>query len=122
MSKTPTLYHDDGSEEQLPFRWIICSACRGEGKSSAYLGAFTAEDMDEAGPEFVEDYIAGNYDRACDTCGGSGKLKEVDPSKTPKAKLREFRRQEQDNADCDRIQRQELLAEGGWRELDWYGR
>ena len=63
--KTPTLYCDDGSEIELPSKWTICRHCQGEGTSSAYLGAFTRDDMDEAGPEFLEDYMAGRYDRAC---------------------------------------------------------
>lgn len=73
-----TLYHDDGSETQVPFRWRICGHCRGTSKSSAYLGAYTWEEMDEAGEEFIEDYFAGNYDRPCDCCDGTGKVQEVD--------------------------------------------
>ena len=56
----------------LPGHWEICGDCRGEGKSSAYLGAFTREQMDED-PEFFEDYMEGRYDRPCEECGGSGK-------------------------------------------------
>lgn len=29
-------------------------------------------------PEFTEDYMAGRYDRTCDMCGGSGKVKTQD--------------------------------------------
>lgn len=70
-----TMVNSDGDEIEIaiPSKWVICEDCRGHGKSSAYLGAFTHDDMQEEGPEFVEDYIAGNYDRPCDTCGGSGK-------------------------------------------------
>jgi excinuclease UvrABC ATPase subunit len=81
MARVLTLIDDEGAEEQLPLKWEICGCCEGRGKSSAYLGAFTREDMDEEGPEFMEDYMAGHYDRACDDCGGSGKVQVVDYDK-----------------------------------------
>lgn len=54
--------------------WRICDECGGEGRSSAYLGAFTAEDMDREGDEFFENYMAGRYDRTCEPCDGTGKV------------------------------------------------
>lgn len=51
-------------------KFIVCPECEGTGSSSAYLGAFTSEEMWEQGDEFVEDYIAGRYDRNCDECKG----------------------------------------------------
>jgi len=64
---------EDDTEIELPYQWEICGHCRGEGKSSAYLGAFTAEQMRED-PDFSDDYRRGFYDRDCDRCGGTGKL------------------------------------------------
>src|SRR6185437_12042629 len=29
MAKTPILFCDDGSEVELPSKWMICSACQG---------------------------------------------------------------------------------------------
>ena len=60
----------------LPTRWAICPCCDGEGQSSAHLGSFTQSDIDQD-PDFFADYKAGAYDRACDECNGSGKVKEV---------------------------------------------
>ena len=57
-------------DEQLPSKVVVCSRCDGKGVSTAYLGAFTQERMDEAGPEFFEDYMGGMYDRQCDVCNG----------------------------------------------------
>lgn len=89
-NRGPTLLTNDDAEIALPFRWIICSACRGEGKSSAYLGAFTCDDMAAAGPEFQEEYMAGRYDRTCDACGGAGKVKVADYSKMSKSARAEY--------------------------------
>ena len=108
MSKSPILYDEDGSERELPWKWAVCSACEGHGKSSAYLGAYTAEDMAEAGPEFVEDYINGFYDRACERCDGSGKVKVPDYAKMSKKDRAEFALQERASAEVDAEQRAEL--------------
>lgn len=59
-------------------KWRICPRCRGEGKSSAHLGAFTAQDFAEEGQEFVEDYCRGAYDIPCEVCRGSGKVTKED--------------------------------------------
>lgn len=77
---TVTMLDSDTAELEvkIPAVWVICDACSGRGTSSSYLGAFTRADMDEEGPEFMEEYMAGNYDRPCDACHGSGKLLEPD--------------------------------------------
>jgi len=59
-------------------KWRICPRCEGEGTSSAYLGAFTADEMAEQGEDFREDYIAGRYDRTCEKCLGTGKVNRED--------------------------------------------
>ncbi len=73
-----TIYLEDGTEKKLPTKWCICGQCRGEGKSSAYLGAYTMDEMDQQGQDFIDDYFSGNYDRICETCKGAGKVQEVD--------------------------------------------
>ena len=72
---------NDGVEDDEPAPdtspWMICPECHGEGKSSAYLGSFTQEDIErDWSPDDWEDYCAGAYDRPCDVCGGSGKIRE----------------------------------------------
>ena len=68
---------DAENEEPRRAAWIICPECEGEGKSSAYLGAYTAEEFAESfDADEAEEYFAGNYDRQCDCCGGTGKIKE----------------------------------------------
>lgn len=111
--KTPTLYCEDGTEVELPFKFQICSICEGRGTSSAYLGAFTQSDMDEEGPEFMEDYFDGHYDRPCDECGGSGKVKVVDRARVNKKHLREWNAQCRAEAECESEARHERMMMGG---------
>lgn len=93
-------------EVKIPAVWVICDACSGRGTSSSYLGAFTRDDLDEEGPEFVEEYMAGNYDRPCGECHGSGKLLEPDrerieagDSDEQKAALEQMDRDARDDAE-----------------------
>ena len=51
-------------------KYAVCPDCQGRGGSSRYLGAFTAEDWDDQDQDFRDDYVAGHYDRPCDTCKG----------------------------------------------------
>lgn len=119
MTRPVILYCDD-EEIHMPTRWRICGQCEGRGTSSAYLGAFTRDDFEEEGPEFVEDYMAGRYDRACETCEGSGKVLEVDRKKAKAMGLLErWDRQEADDAADRETNRMERLMEGGWREEGW---
>lgn len=66
---------DDEIALELPAEYEVCDCCRGRG--TTYLGwhaseqpAFTAEDFYEEGPDFQEDYMSGQYDRACPECKG----------------------------------------------------
>lgn len=86
MTIITTIYmedeHGNDVKVKLPTKWAICSHCRGNGSSSAYLGAITASDREPGGtwedPEDFEAYMNGEYDRSCDECGGSGKVRVVD--------------------------------------------
>lgn len=80
MKIKPILLYDDENPDgrELPTKLVICESCEGKGTSSAYLGAFTRDDFEEEGPEFVEDYLSGAYDRACDECRGTGRVCVVD--------------------------------------------
>lgn len=62
-------------EFQVPAKWAICDRCEGSGGSSAWLGAFSAEEFAEQFDyDEQADYFAGKYDRPCEFCGGSGKV------------------------------------------------
>ncbi len=78
--KSFTTYDDEENEtvHELPTKFEVCSQCRGSGKSSAYLGAFTSSEWEQEDYEFKEDYVAGRYDRTCDRCGGERVVEYVD--------------------------------------------
>ena len=116
------LYDDDGGERELPTKFEVCGQCEGRGKSSAYLGAFTRDDFEDEGPEFEEDYFAGRYDRACETCGGKRVVEVVDREKLSKADLKAWDAQEEERYQDAETSRMERLMEGGWKEEGWYGR
>ncbi len=69
---------ETGDDIQLPAKWEICPVCEGEGKESAYLGSWTGSEWAEEDPDFQEDYMRGGYDRRCEQCNGSGKIKDID--------------------------------------------
>ena len=50
--------------------YIVCPLCRGSGTQTLHGRAFTRGEMDEQGPEFLEDYLEGVYDHPCDHCKG----------------------------------------------------
>ncbi|MGH6792165.1 MAG: hypothetical protein ACRECF_05440 [Methyloceanibacter sp.] len=120
MARPLILYDDDGGERELPLRFEICPTCDGHGQSSAYLGAFTGDQMRED-PDFADDYRRGRYDRACDECGGTGKVKAPDWKRISAADRKAYERQEREDAECRAIERAERLFEGGWREEGWFG-
>lgn len=109
---------EDGEFHAYPTKWEICPHCRGEGKSSAYLGAFTADQMRDD-PDFMEDYFAGNYDRTCEDCKGSGKVQEVDMDRMSKEDLDRLHADDKADAEYEAERRAEYLFCGGWREEGW---
>jgi DnaJ-class molecular chaperone len=78
-----TLFDGEDNEIELPTKWAICGTCDGEGKHSRHLGAYTRDEFYEAfgTPEEREDYFAGFYDKSCEDCDGTGKVKVVDDSR-----------------------------------------
>lgn len=99
---------------ELPSKWEICPACSGEGGSSAYLGAYTREDWDQMDPEWQDDYQAGKFDRPCECCKGTGKIKAPDRAKIARdpelrALLADYDQEIQDLAD----ERRTMMRECG---------
>lgn len=73
-------YDEDG--EEIPRKdtsaWMICPVCEGEGHHAKELGSFTMSEFHECfdDEESRERYFAGEYDKVCNVCHGSGKIRE----------------------------------------------
>ena len=65
--------------------WIICPACKGEGKIDTQ-GVVNRDDFDD---DSWEMYMEGDYDVTCNICKGAGKVRETDEDGN---KLEVFRR------------------------------
>lgn len=75
------------SDLTLPTRKEVCHECNGEGQSSAYLGSFSREDLDND-PDFAESYFAGHYDRTCTVCNGLRVVDVVDEARLTPEELK----------------------------------
>jgi len=91
----PHYYNEEDECVFLPYRWEVCHYCDGSGGSSAYLGAFTPDELWEQGEEFVEDYLGGRYDRDCPECGGRTTVPVVDEDHCDPAALAAYNRQQE---------------------------
>ena len=62
----------------LPYRWVICGNCDGEGKHSHAIdghGITASEREMDWDDDSWDLYLRGGYDQICQQCKGSGKLK-----------------------------------------------
>lgn len=110
MKKQITVFMPETDEMvPVPVKWEICSCCQGHGKSSAYLGAYTSDDMDDMDDDFIQDYIDGRYDRRCDECEGSGKVEAADVARMPPDMLTAWRDQEREDAAMRAEERMERM-------------
>ena len=87
-------------------KWIVCGRCDGEGKhvnpAIDGQGGLTAEDFDQMGPEFEDDYFSGVYDVICTECKGQRVVKsrfakseeELDEERWNREWLAEIQREE----------------------------
>lgn len=68
---------------KIPYDWVICESCRGNGSHSKHLGVISSENWNEWSDEDQNFYMSGGYDKTCDLCDGSGKIKELDVESLP---------------------------------------
>ena len=80
------------SHPELPHRWIICDACRGEGRRDhpAFSNGITSSEWEEWDQDDRENYMRGAYDVGCNDCGGSGKIAVPDIGRCTFAQKREL--------------------------------
>ena len=72
--------NDEGSSEdvKLPSKFVVCDRCQGRGVHDCWEGGMTGDEMAEQGPEFMDDYLDGMYDKACTVCNGLRVIEVVD--------------------------------------------
>lgn len=86
--ETKTITHEtpDGEEitTEVPAHWVICSHCRGNGKTSVdNIGAITSDEWHRDWSfDEQESYIRGEYDVQCSRCNGTGKRLFIDREAT----------------------------------------
>ena len=71
----------------LPGKAEVCWRCSGTGSHDCWEGGMTGSEMDEQGPEFMEDYRAGHYSRPCTECNGERVVCVVDEDRATPAQL-----------------------------------
>lgn len=57
----------------FPSKVVVCPTCEGSGKvlADGMRGhAYTWDEMEDLGEDFIDDYFAGRYDVPCDECHG----------------------------------------------------
>lgn len=91
-----------------PTRIEVCPQCGGRGRSSLYLGSFSAEEMWED-PDFAEEYMAGGYDRTCETCEGRNVVEVIDEDRLTEEERDAYLEYVADAYNCDAIARQEWM-------------
>lgn len=69
---------------RIPYEWIICDVCEGEGSHSRHLGVIDPDTWNDWEDDERHSYLSGRYDRACDACSGTGKLREIALEQLPK--------------------------------------
>lgn len=99
----------DGEEEiiKFPAKMIVCYTCDGTGSTvnpSIDGNGITADEMDEMGDDFREDYFGGVYDVQCRTCKGLRVIAQLDrPACNRNPKLRALLKQKEAvDAEIDR--------------------
>jgi hypothetical protein len=77
-AKKPILYMDDGTEVELEMTLGVCPVCEGKGKhvNPAIDAGGLSQEMQED-EEFLDGYMSGVYDVACNRCGGKRVVPEV---------------------------------------------
>jgi hypothetical protein len=91
-----------GVQHELPARFEVCGRCEGHGTHTnpAIDGnGLTAEDFDQAGPEFLEDYLGGVYDVPCHECHGARVVTVLDRARCPRELLKAYDKKQRDDAD-----------------------
>ena len=104
---------DEPVQHKLVARYALCDDCGGEGTHltpSIREHAYSQEEMEEEGPEFLEQYLlrGGIYDVTCLTCKGLRVVLVPDEDASDPATLAIYRKQESDKAHEAQVRAAEL--------------
>lgn len=94
----------------VPAKWVICDDCHGNGKTDCFRDGITGSEFAELGEDFADEYRQGMYDRACETCHGSGKVLEPDEERCTPEQWEEVVGWYRDAAEDAAIRRAEMAA------------
>lgn len=94
-------------------KYEVCPTCHGEGSTSNHLGAFTQESMDEMGEDFMNDYMAGYFDKSCDECKGNRVILVPDRENADPAALLLWDAQQLEDYYSDQMYKMEMQAQYG---------
>lgn len=111
---TVKFFTHDGDELELPGKHEVCPRCEGHGthvNPNIDGNGLSAEDFDEAGPEFREDYLGGVYDVACEECRGARVVVVPDFERWTVEQRAEYERAQREAAESRAIENAERRAE-----------
>jgi hypothetical protein len=100
-------------DTELPTHREVCPSCDGKGthvNRSIDGNGITAEDLEELGDGFLDDYRGGVYDVVCDECHGRNVVEVVNETDLMPDTLRLWREWLRDTADAVATQLAELRA------------
>lgn len=104
-------------EVTIPAKYEVCIVCHGEGRitNPAIDGnGLTQSDIDEAGPDFLEDYLSGVYDIVCKTCEGKRVTLTIDEDAATPEQIKEYQQQEEEKYQDEQMHRMEMMSERGY--------
>lgn len=109
MARTPqdqmiTVEDDEGVTHALPTKFELCSICEGRGThvNRAIDGnGLGREDFDQD-PDFAESYMRGDYDVACEECGGARVVPVVDRARLTPAQKKLWKAHQEAKAELAR--------------------
>lgn len=93
---------------KIIYEWEICDSCRGNGSSSRHLGVISIESWNEWNDEDQDFYLGGGYDKICDRCDGSGKIRNLDNERLPEDVQAFIEEYYKDASDSIAIRRSEM--------------
>lgn len=107
----------DGVEYSLPTVMEVCPTCHGRGRHVNRTidgNGITRDEMDELGPEFLENYLGGVYDVPCEECDGRNVIEVADIDLMPLSAVKAYHAWRQAEWEADAADRSERAYFSAW--------